>query len=643
MFEFVRTHTRLLFFFLILLIIPSFVFLGIDGYSRFRGGANQPVAEVAGVPITQAEWDMAHRTQVDRIRRQMPNVDAALLDSPGLRQQSLESLVRERVLLAAVARHNLVTSDERMLRFFRADPQFAFLRNPDGSINKDLLQAQGMSSDQFAARLRQDIAVGQVLNGVGATAIAPASVTSAALDAYFQQREIQVVRFDAKDLAKEIAPSDAELQAFYADPANAAQFQAGERVDIDYVVLDLDTASKGVVVSEEDLRKYYEQNIARYSTPEERRASHILIKADASAPAAERAKAKQKAEELLAELKKNPAAFADLARRHSQDPGSAVNGGDLDFFGRGAMVKPFEEAAFSLQPGAMSGVVESDFGYHIIRLTAVRGGEKRSFESVRRELEAEVRRELGQKKFSDAAADFGNIVYEQSDSLKPAADKLGLEIRREKNLERKPAANATGPLASEKFRAALFSPEVLRNKRNTDAVETGPSQLVSGRVTQYTPARPLPFAEVRDQVRQQLIARQAAALARKSGEARLQALKAAPQTSLDLPMQTVSRAKNQGLPGKLVEAALAVPAEPMPAHLGVDLGTEGYAVVRVVRISGRDAIAAEPAAARSEYAKAWGQAEMQAYYNTLKARFGVEIKAAAEQSAAPAEAARPAR
>ena len=637
MFDFVRTHTRLLFFFLILLIIPSFVFFGIDGYSRFRSGANQPVAEVAGVPVTQAEWDLAHRSQVERIRRQMPNLDAALLDSPSLRRQSLESLVRERVLLAAVARQNLLTSDERMLRFFRADPQFAFLRNPDGSVNKDLLQAQGLSSEQFAQRLRQDIAVGQVLNSVGATAIAPASVASAALDAYFQQREIQVVRFETKELAKAIDPSDADLQAYYADPANAAQFQAAERADIEYVVLDVDAMSKGVRLGEEDLRKYYEQNIARYSAPEERRASHILIKADASAPAAERAKARQKAEALLAELKKNPAAFADMARRHSQDPGSAANGGDLDFFGRGAMVKPFEDAAFSLQPGAISGVVESDFGYHIIRLAAIRGGEKKSFDGVRRDIETEVRRELAQKKFSEAAADFGNIVYEQSDSLKPVADKFGLEIRRERNVERKPAPTAIGPLASEKFRAALFSTEVLRNKRNTDAVETAPNQLVSGRVTQYTPARPLPFAEVREQVRRQLVARQAAALARKNGEARLQALKAAPQTSLDSPVQTISRAQNQGLPAKLVEAALAAPAEPLPSHIGVDLGPEGYAVVRVVRVGGRDAVAAQPAAARSEYAKAWGDAEMQAYYNALKARFKVEINRAAASPGAPAD------
>ncbi len=637
MFDFVRKHTRLLFFFLILLIIPSFVFLGLDGYSSFRDGANRAVAEVDGVPITQAELDAAHRNNVERVRREMPTIDAALLDSPALKQQSLESLIRERVLLAAVNDEHLFTSDARMLRLFRADPQFASLRNPDGSINKELLQAQGMSSEAFAQRLRQEISTAQVLNGIGATAIAPAVASGAALDAYFQQREIQVLRFDARELAKGLVPSDADLQAFHADPANAGRFQAPERADIEYVVLDLETISKGVKLSDDELRTYYDQNLARYSTAEERRASHILIKSEASAPAAERAKARAKAEQLLAELKAQPESFAEVARRESQDPGSAANGGDLDFFGRGAMVKAFEEAAFGLQPGAISGVVESDFGYHLIKLTAVRGGEKRSFETVRGEIEAEVRRELAQKKFVEAASEFGNLVYEQSDSLKPAADRFGLEIRREAGIERNPPAGATGPVASPKFRAALFGGEVVRNKRNTDAVETAPNQLIAARVTQHQPARALALDEVRDVVRQAVVAKQAAALARKNGEAQLQALKAAPAT-LAGPAQTISRAKTEGLPRKLVEAALGAPADPLPAFVGVDLGAEGYAVVRVARIVGRDPVAADPEQARSEYARAWGDAESRAYYNALKARYSVEIKDAALVSAAPAAA-----
>ena len=208
-----------------------------------------------------------------------------------------------------------------------------------------------MSSEGFAERLRQDLARRQVLQPLGSSAIAPAAAASAALEAMYQQREVQVERFDAKDQLAKVKPSDAEVEAYYKDPAHAAQFQAPEQATIEYVVLDLDAVKKNIAVTEDDLRKYYAENEKRYTAPEERRASHILVKADKDAPKAERDKARAKAEALLAEVRKNPQAFAEIAKKNSDDEGSAAKGGDLDFFGRGAMVKPFEDAAFAPEAG----------------------------------------------------------------------------------------------------------------------------------------------------------------------------------------------------------------------------------------------------------------------------------------------------
>jgi len=496
MFEFVRTHTRLFQFVLVLLIFPSFVFFGIQGYSRFTEGANTAVAKVAGRNISQAEWDAAHREQIERVRRQMPNVDAKLFDTPQMRQQTLDVLIRERVMMAAAVKLNLVTTDDRLQRLFITDPQFAPLRNPDGSVNKEFLAAQGMSSESFEQRLRQDLTLKQVMQGINGTVFAPASVAGTALDAFFQQRETQVQRFDPKDYAAKVSPTDAELDKFYKDPANAALFQAPEQANIEYVVLDVESLKKTVTVAEDDLKAYYKANEARYGTPEERRASHILVKAEKSAPAEARAKAKAKAEALLAEVKKNPAAFADVAKKNSDDPGSAERGGDLDFFGRGAMVKPFEDAAFSLKPGEISGIVESDFGYHIIQVTGARGGQKKTYEEVRPQVEDEVRKQLAQKKFSEVAVDFTNMVYEQADSLKPVIDKFKLELRTAQGVSRTPKPDAAGPLNNPKFLEALFSNDAIRNKRNTDAVETAPNQMVSGRIVQYAPAHTLPPAPI---------------------------------------------------------------------------------------------------------------------------------------------------
>ncbi len=632
MFDLIRSNTKALMFVLVVLIIPSFVFLGVEGYSGFSEGRVE-VAEVAGQPITQAEWDAAHRAQVERMRSQAPDVDLRLLDSPQMKQQTLEALVRERVVRVAASKLRLGVSDERLQRLFVEDPQFAFLRKPDGSINTELLNAQGMSAEQFAQQLRQDLAMRQVLLGVADTALGASTPTSTALDALLQRREVRIARFEAKTYADQIKPTEAEMAAYYNDPARADAFMAPERAKVEYLVLDLDALAKDIVVSEEDLRKHYAENAARYSTPEERRASHILIKAERAAPAAEREKARAEAAALQAEAKKNPDAFAELAKKHSDDPGSAAQGGDLDFFARGAMTQPFEEAAFGMKTGEISDVVESDFGYHVIKLTGVRGGGKRSFEEARGEIEAEVKQQLAQRKFAEAAETFTNTVYEQSDSLQPAAEKLGLEVQAAEGVTRAPAPAAEGALANPTFVAALFSDDALRNKRNTEAVEVGANRLASGRVLEHTPSRKLPLEEVKEQVREQFVAEKAAGLARKEGEAKLAAWKSgAPAEALE-PSITVSREQSQTLPRSLIDAVMSTPANTLPAWTSVDFGDQGYAVVRIDKLLPRDPSAGDRQQLQQQYARLWGAAEAEAYYTALRNRYKAEVTGKAAGSA----------
>lgn len=635
MFDFFRKHTWLLQVILGFVVL-AFVGGGVyQGYGSFMRDEGTTVATVDGRKITRNEWQFAQREQIERIRRQMPNVDGRLFDTPEMKRQSLDAVVRERVMLTAAEKLHLTTTDDRLQRLFASDPQLAFLRNPDGSVNKDALAAQGMSSEMFAQRLRQDLSVRQVVSGIAASVWAPVSATDAALDAMFQLREMQVQRFATKDSIAAVAPTDADIDKYYKDPANAPQFMAPELEDIEYVVLDLEALKKGINVSEKELRDYYAANEKRYTSPEERRASHILVKVDAGASADDRAKAKARAEALLADVKKNPASFAEVARKNSDDPGSAEKGGDLDYFGRGGLAaKPLEDAAFALKPDEIGALVESEFGYHIVKLLAVRGGEKRAFDSVRAEIEGEVKGQLAQKRFSEAAVDFTNMVYEQPDSLKPVVDKLALELRSAQNIGRVPAPGAVGALANPKFLDALFGTDAIRNKRNTEAIEIGANTLVSGRVVKYQAAHQLPLADVKAKVRERLVTLQAAALARKLGEARLAELRAAPATVMAEPAVSVSRAQAHDLPGALVDAALKAPIATLPAFVGVDLGDQGYAVVKINRVLGRDPLTADAARARSQYAQAWGDAESLAYYAALKTRYKVEIKPSALPAAA---------
>ena len=455
MFDFVRKHTRIMQFLLFLLIFPSFVLFGLEGYNRAQNKGT-PVARVDGVDITQAEWDFAHKNEVDRVRESMPTLDVKLLESPEARYATLERLVRDRVLAAAATKLKLVTPDARLARDLQQNPTIASLKRPDGSLDmeryRQLLAAQGMSPEMFEAQVRADLSSRQVLAGVSASGFAPAADANLALSALLQRREVQVARFNPGDFSARVTVSDADIEAFYKQ--NPAMFQAPEQATIEFVVLDLDTIKKTLVINEADLRTYFEQNAARLSGQEERRASHILINAPKTASADDRKKARAKADELLAAARKSPDSFADLARKHSQDTGSAPNGGDLDFFARGAMVKPFEDAAFSMKKGDISDIVESEFGYHIIRLTDIKAPKARSFEDMKAQLEAELKKQQAQRKFAEVADAFTNGVYEQPDSLKPVAERLKLDIQTANNITRTPA---TGPAhgTSEMCRAAL--------------------------------------------------------------------------------------------------------------------------------------------------------------------------------------------
>jgi len=629
MFDFVRKHTKVMMFLMFLLIIPAFVLVGVDGFRRINAKGDA-VAIIGSESIGQADWDAAHKIEVDRLRAQMPNLDAKMLDSAAARYMTLDRLVRERVMSEAVEDSHLMTSDARLAHELQQSPTIASLRKPDGTLDmeryRQLAASQGLTPDGFEARVRAQLSAHQVEAGVTSTAFAPTALADVALNAFYERREVQVARFNPSDYAGKVSPSDAEIEAYY--QANPALFQAPESASIEYVVLDLETVKKSIVLNEADLKSYYEQNVARLSGKEERRASHILINAPKDMPEEARKQARERAEALLMQVRKAPDSFAEVAKKNSQDAGSAPNGGDLDYFGRGAMVKPFEDAAFALKKGDISDVVESDFGFHVIRLTDVKAPKQRSFEELRPSMEADLKTQQAQRKFAEVAEAFTNGVYEQSDSLKPVAERLKLEVKTATQLQRKPAPGATGVLASPKLLAAVFSADSLEKKRNTEATEVAPNQLAAARITEYTPARTKPLAEVRTAVRERLVASQAAELAKKDGAEKLVAWKAVAPAAMAAAM-VVSRDAAQGVPPTVLDAVLQADATKLPAWVGVDLGAQGYAIVRVNKVLTRTAPASAAAEQeRKQYAQWVASAENQAYYKMLNQRFKVQIKAA---------------
>lgn len=624
MFDSIRNHKKYLMGFLLILIIPSFVLFGVQGFTDFnqRGEA---VATVDGHDIRKSEWDEAHRNEAQRLREQMPNLDAKLLDSDAARYATLERLVRDRVLAAAVQKDHLYTSDQRLARALQEDPGIAALRKPDGSLDVEryaqMVARQGLTPEGFEARIRSDLSMRQVLGGVQGTGFAPSAVAQVSLNAFFERREVRVLTLAAKDFAAKVAPTDAEIEQFYKD--NQALFQAPEQIDVEYLVLDAAEIAKGLTLNEEDLRAYYKENVAKLSGDEERRASHILLNAAAGAPAEEREKVKAKAQALLAQVRKAPETFAAVAKANSQDAGSAAKGGDLEFFGRGAMVKPFEDVVFSLKKGEISDLVETEFGYHIIQLTDIKAPKQKTFEEMRPQIEADLKKQQAQKRFAESADGFGNTVYEQAESLKPAADQFKLEIKTAKGLTRQPVPGS-GVLANERLLSALFAPDSVQNKRNTEAIETASGQLTAARVVNHAPARTLPLAEVRDSVRARLIAQRSAQMAKEEGARKLEALKSGSDTTALPASVVVSRDNPQGVSGQVLRAALSTDPKQLPSWAGVDLGEQGYAIVKVEKVLPR----ATPSAQNQEvqqYAQWWNAAEAQAHYELLKQGFKVKI------------------
>jgi peptidyl-prolyl cis-trans isomerase D len=626
MFDSIRDNKKYLMGFLLILIIPGFVLFGVQGFSDGNQGSEK-VATVDGQKITRDEWDQAHRIEAQQLMQANPSLDSKLLDSDEVRFATLDRLVRDRVLSVAANKLHLVTSDQHLARALQDDPNIAALRRADGTLDVEaytqLVGRQGMTPAMYEARLRDDLSKRQVVAGVLGTGFAMPAQANLALDAYFQQREVRVQRFAASDFAAQVKPTDAEIEAFYKE--NSAQFQAPEQADVQYVVLDAAALQNSVVLDAANVKSYYDQNASRLSGPEERRASHILLTASADAPAAEKDKVRQKAQALLEQVRKAPDTFAAVAKAESQDPGSAANGGDLDFFGRGAMVKPFEDVVFSLEKGAISDVVETDFGFHIIQVTDIKAPKTKTFEEMRPQIEADLKQQEAQKLFIEASETFGNLVYEQSDSLQPAADRLKLEIKTLEGVTRQAGPQA-GPLNNARMLTAIFADDAVQNKRNTEAIEIAPGQLASARVVKYQPARTRPLAEVRESVNALLIARRSAELAQEAGAKQLEALKGgADASALSAPL-TVARDKPQDLSASVLRAVMSADTQSLPAWVGVKLNGQGYVVVKIEKTLPRASGAGKPQGQElQQYAQWLVAAEGQAYYETLRERYKVKI------------------
>jgi len=567
MFDTVRSHRRWLMIFLTLLVFPSFVVTGIYQYNRIMSD-EQAVAKVGGEAITSQQFEAAHRERLDQFRQALgENFDPAVFDTPAAREASLNSLLGDRALRKEAAESHLMVSENRLRQVIASVPAFQDEGKFSYDRYKTLLAAQGMNEAMFEQRVREDLARQTLLDGVARSAIVPAELTDRLAGLLQETRTVRERRFRPEDFIAQVTVGDDAIRAYY--EANRAQFETKESIDAQVLALTLDDLARQVSVPPAELQSYYEQNKSSFSEPEQRRVSHILLTVGEGGSAKDKEGARKLALDLLAKVRARPDDFAKLAQEYSKDPGSATKGGDLGFFGRGMMVKPFEEAAFSLKAGEISDIVETEFGLHVIRLTEIKGGAVAPFEQVKGKIESTFRQRQAQKKFAEAAEQFTNIVYEQSDSLQPAADKLGLKIQTVANLTRDgvPRGAPGAALLPSAAVQALFADDALNKKRNIAAVEVGGNTLVSARVVEHRPARLRPIEEVSAQIRERLVREQAVRLAQEAANRTADALRKAPAEAGFSPPRTVSRGQAEGMSPDALKEVMRIPADKLPAFV----------------------------------------------------------------------------
>jgi peptidyl-prolyl cis-trans isomerase D len=627
MFDFVHERKRVVQIVLALIILP-FALWGVDSYQN--AGDVGVLATVNGTKIGQAEFEDALQQQRRRMQEMAgENFDPTLFDRTEIKRSVLEGLAAQHLLQDAAKEAGLVVSDEQIAQIIAGVGAF----QKDGRFDKQTYEAalrtQGMTSELFEYRVRQDIISRQLTDVYAQNGFAAATTAENLIRLNEQQRVVSVASLGLDAFLAKAVVVDADVQKYYEQ--NPQQFEMPERAQIEYVVFSADALAGKINPAAEEIKRYYDEHLSEFSTQEQRQAAHILIAVSQQASDAEKQAAQAQAEKLLADVKAAPSKFAAIAKAHSQDPGSAANGGDLGMFGRGMMVPAFDDAVFALSAGQISGLVRTDFGYHIIKVTAVKPGKAQPLGEVSALIEQRLRAQQAADKFAELAERFNDTVYEQSDSLKPAAELVGANVVSGLWLSRD---QQPADLWTAKVLEAVFAEDAVKSKRNTAAIEVKANTLLAARVIAHQPAAARPFAEIASGIRKLLQHRAALQAAEVEGKQVLAGLQAGHSQKLVWKTaMKLSRAQRSDLDPALLRQIFLADTGKLPAYVGISDAQGGYVIARIEAVSGVDAI--DPLK-RERYAQQMrqvtGEALLSAYLADAKSSADITIKAFGDES-----------
>ncbi len=530
----------------------------------------------------------------------------------------VEQIVSQKLLQARAEQLKLSAPDLLVRNIITQIPAFQV----DGKFNdqryQEMLAAQRMNPAIFEQKIRQDIIMRQLMDGFVQTGFVSNASLQQLNQLMAEKREVATAFISPDQYLAQATVSEAEIKKYF--DSHQGDFKKPEMVKLDYLLLSQTDLAAAQIVTDDEVAKYFaehQQELAK----EERRVSHILLTVDKNAKPAEKAAVRKQAEAILAELKANPARFAELAKQKSQDPGSAVNGGDLGFFARGAMVKPFDEAAFKLKKGEISGLVDTDFGFHILQLNDLKST---SLNDVETAIVEKLKLQKIQTTFPAQTEKFTELVYQQSDSLKSAADTLKLTVKQSDWVSREGTEDPL--LNNPKLIEAAYSDDVLKAKHNSEAIEVAPGQFVSVRVAEYKPASTQTLAEVSGSIVQKLKQEKALALALADGEKKLASLKSGAVAPMAWDeAKGFTRIAEQGVAEADLKAIFKVDTKKLPAYIGSAVPGRGYAIYKVSAAIPAPALSEENQFKMQEnLAKMYGQAQMMAFIEAIKKDISVK-------------------
>lgn len=611
--ELFRNHKRWLMFIAMILVIPSFVVTGIYSYNRMISD-DGAIAKVDDVSILPQQFDEAKRQQLEILRERLGDAFRSnMLESREARVALLERMMNDRAVAGETSLESVEVSEETAIELIKTMPAF----QQDGKFNpqayQNFLTSRGYSDEYFVSIMRGDIARELLTSGLTRSVIAPKTASRNLYNLLNEKREIAVHTVPSADFVKSIQISDEDARKFWTD--NQKLFERPDEIDVEYVVLT-PALFANVQPTEEDVKSFYEQNPNRFRAPEERRASHILIDLSEGED-----KARAKAEELFKTLQAKPEEFEKLARENSADPASAKDGGDLGFFGRGMMVPAFEDAVFKAQKGAIVGPVQTEFGFHIIKVTDIKPEAVRPLEEVRDEIVRLYQEQESQKRFAEEAENFSNMVYEQSDSLNPVVEKYGIKAQSFKGLTAEgPADPALKKILNQHVVESLFADECLREKRNTQAIEVSANTLVAARVTAFRPTHIMSFEEARTDILARLTRERSLDAASDKGFELLKTLRSGKADAAKFgDAVSVSRANPQGQSFELINAVMRVSAKELPAYVGVRV-SDGYQIAHVTKSELSEPSETDLIMGAGELRQMYAPADMSIYYAALRAK-----------------------